>query len=168
LKHRPYGQYVAKRDRQWPSEEETTERAKQVWQACYGTPWPDGWRVGWRHFKRRYGDCNKHTKLIRLNWLHYHHQLHYGWFFHKQVLETLVHEFTHLRYPNLKHGPEFRRMILLAYERLVGPDNERLAELIRREARRKVRRMYAAEKAWNTRRGFKVAADKEPQIFDED
>jgi hypothetical protein len=105
----------------WRPPNDPTAAAKQVWRAVYPRdPWPAGWRVAWAgfmpgcaglcvHDERRivlsYGDARARTG---------------------RVVETLVHEFIHLRAgPALRHGKDFRRLLTAARSRLgLGPLEE--------------------------------------------
>lgn len=78
--------------------------ARQVWIAAYpGEPWPRGWHVQWVGFMRgALGLCLWDERRILLSWADANRNRDgYG------VLGTLLHEFVHVRCPDLRHGPEF-------------------------------------------------------------
>jgi hypothetical protein len=91
-----------------------TRAAKQVWEYVYPEPWPEDWVVRWQDLpSNRLGDCNLHGKLIRLGWvLKYKEE--------EEVINTLIHEFTHLRHPDLLHSEGFTRRVHGAYCQLNG------------------------------------------------
>jgi len=97
--------------------------ARQVYAYVYGQELDRTWRVSWRTFRRRWGDCHYSNRRIRLNYRAFAG----GWgskatgvWVRKPVLRTLIHEFTHLRHPGLRHGAQFERLIERAYGRLFG------------------------------------------------
>ena len=116
--------------------------AKQLWAAIYDEPWPKGWRVKWiTGFPRDLsnylsGDCNHRTKRIRLSfhsgmidayiddlvrkrWRVFFGERPPDWRFGGPI-ETLIHEFVHVRRPRLKHGAAFNRLVNNARKRLTS------------------------------------------------
>jgi hypothetical protein len=95
------------RRRRWTAPNNPTLQARAVWTACFPREdWPQGWRVQWAGFMRgaagllirsqrrillSYGDAKRETPG-------------YG------AVETLLHEFVHLRAKGLRHGQEFREL----------------------------------------------------------
>lgn len=108
-----------------PSAAVTTCAAKQVWASLYHTPWPRGWRCVWRddfppEISDALGFCFDERKHIVLNWVLLKAD--------NEPLFNLVHEFMHLRFPRLRHGREFRRILSVTYARLIG--DSRPAEML--------------------------------------
>ncbi len=106
---------MAKR-RKWKAPNDPTAQAKLIWATIYPKEvWPRGWRVSWAGFMRNcYGLCIYGEKRILLNWADARK---------KGMVETLVHEFIHMRIGrDLRHGAEFDRLTLAASRRLFGPD----------------------------------------------
>lgn len=90
-----------------------TPMARQVWAALYpGEPWPRGWRVVWVGWMRgAMGLCDYGTRRILLS--HGDHSRKGG-----RPVETLVHEFVHLRCRGLRHGREFSALVSDALARI--------------------------------------------------
>jgi hypothetical protein len=100
---------------EYPSEAVTTAAAQQVWQHVYGLPWPNGWKVTWGGAKNNAGACFWRAKTIELSpSLEHHRGCDY------EPFRVLLHEFTHLRFPGLRHGQRFTRLCTIAWGFLVG------------------------------------------------
>jgi hypothetical protein len=129
-----------KRRRKWRPPNNPTRPAQQVWRALYpGDPWPTGWTVGWAGWMRgASGLCLRGQRKILLS-----HgdakQARAGWC----AVDTLVHEFVHVRCRTLKHGREFDRIEASMLARLGLPPT---AIEVRAAARKAAREIAAAEK----------------------
>lgn len=134
-----------KSDRDLPSAAVTTHAARQVWAHAYHTAWPKGWKVCWRddfppRIRHTLGCCAHHGKTVVLNWSTLKNRTDLD-----QPLSTLIHEFTHLRYPKLLHGKEFERIVMTVYGRLIG--NRRVDEMLNQLAlRARLRRLQASDR----------------------
>lgn len=105
------------RRRKWRPPNNPTRAAQHVWRQVYpGDPWPRGWRVAWAGFMR--------GAMGLTYWSERRILLSHGDARRHPVLLTLVHEFVHVRCPDLRHGAEFRRLVNAAAERLGIPDRE--------------------------------------------
>ena len=108
-----------------PSEAFSTAAAKQVWEYVYRELWPDGWRVRWVHRLNPLpfapmprGVTRWEEKLIELNWTVLNLD---AIAFDYEPLDTLLHEFIHVRCPRLLHSKKFTRLKLGPYwGRLMG------------------------------------------------
>lgn len=125
-----------------PERPNITRYARQLWRFTYGERWPKGWRVAWivekgfptsQYFA---GVCIYEKKLILIEYMAglrdsiadaYILGQHWRSFFKTYpeywhfggVIETLLHEFTHMRYPGLRHGKGFNRRLDEAKRRLM-------------------------------------------------
>lgn len=89
--------------RRWKAPNNPTRSARQVWCALFpGEPWPRGWRVEWAGFMR--GVWGLTTYWDRRVLLSYADALKPG----RGAVETLVHEFIHVRNRRLRHGKDFK------------------------------------------------------------
>jgi predicted oxidoreductase len=123
-----------------------THVARAIYRAAYGEAMPKGWRVQWGGTRRRaMGVCEYRNKRIILVKKYLqprrqriavnrvgHDVLEFAgfayaldqWVADGDMLETLCHEFTHMRWPprrggkGLPHGAEFERLVKTAYERV--------------------------------------------------
>jgi hypothetical protein len=108
----------------WTPPNNPTKPARQIWAALFpGHPWPARWRVEWAGFMRgASGLCIYRERRILLS---------YGDFKRPRPgkrgpVETLIHEFVHVRCRGLRHGAEFRRIenslrARMGLERKEGP-----------------------------------------------
>jgi hypothetical protein len=111
----------------FPPDDVTTRAAQQVWEYAYNEPWPEGWTVGWQGLEQLDGLCDHTNQRIELSW----------WLKDKEedeVLFTLVHEFTHLRRPTLRHGNGFNRQAGGVYARMIGESVFQQSAEVRAEA----------------------------------
>jgi len=114
---------MKKRRKKWRAPNNPNPIARRLYRAIYGEPWPKGWRVEWRGFMRgclgltvfhssrillSYGDAKGGTKSKA--------SIHKGE--PEGVIGTLVHEFVHMRNPEMNHGKEFSRLVIWAWEKL--------------------------------------------------
>jgi hypothetical protein len=108
--------------RRWKQPNDPTGPAREVWAALFpGEPWPKGWKVRWAGFMRgALGLCIHGEKRILLSYGDHRRPGRHG------PVETLVHEFVHLRCPRLRHGQEFRALERALFTRigLVEPHEE--------------------------------------------
>ena len=137
-----------KRRRKWKAPNNPTAQARIIWRAIYDEPWPKGWRVEWAGFMRNtrglcihgerrillsYADANgKPERTIQQG---YSREVLSGDLerpvinvfytgpvtipaIPSRLLHTLVHEFTHVRNPKLRHGKEFIRLVEWGWNRL--------------------------------------------------
>ena len=104
------------RRRKWRAPNNPTAPAKQVWAALFpGEPWPRGWRVEWAGFMRgALGLCVYGERRILLSWGDFARPRKDG----KGPVETLAHEFVHVRCPDLRHGKEFASLEAELHRRL--------------------------------------------------
>jgi hypothetical protein len=104
---------MAGRRRKWRAPNDPTLAARQVWATVFpGEPWPKGWRVSWAGFMR---GCDGLT-LWRERRIVLSYADHAGRVITRSgrrkagAVETLLHEFVHVRSPRLRHGVEFKRL----------------------------------------------------------
>jgi len=103
----------------WTPPSDPTPVARQIYRWLYGDPWPRGWIVRWSltgeiaRGKMNVGNCDRHDREIALS-------LYAACCRDGEVLRTLIHEFTHMRWPRLRHGKDFERIVDQGYRRLVG------------------------------------------------
>jgi len=92
-----------------------TRQAKQVWAAVYpGDPWPKGWRAVFKSsLTSSYGHCDYRAKTVAL-----------AKRVRTDVVQTLIHEFVHVRNPGLKHGVTFNRLVRSGAARIGIVDRE--------------------------------------------
>ena len=93
--------------RRWTAPNNPTPQARAVWAACFPREdWPHGWRVQWAGFMRgALGLLIRSERRILLSYGDAKRaQPGYG------VVDTLLHEFVHLRAKGLRHGQEFREL----------------------------------------------------------
>lgn len=97
---------VAGRRRRWKAPNDPTVPARQVWAALFPRePWPPRWRVSWAGFMR--------GAFGLTIWREHRILLSHGDFARRATrnrgpVDTLLHEFVHVRSPKLRHGREFR------------------------------------------------------------
>ena len=93
------------------------KQAKLVWQLVYGEPWPKGWTVKWgAGMGRRMGLTRYFSQTILLSYDHAQRGVAGG------VIDTLIHEFVHVRCRTLRHGKEFNRLVQWGITQLYRPD----------------------------------------------
>jgi len=130
------------RRKKWKAPNNPTVQARQLWRAVYGEPWPKGWKVKWVGWMRgAMGLCDYSAKTIVLNWGDFCRPKYVEWhdwrtiyvgegkeisfstpskrLSPRSVIETLIHEFTHIRNRGLRHGAEFDRLVRWGYDRLM-------------------------------------------------
>lgn len=104
--------------RRWKQPNDPTGPARQVWAALFpGEPWPTGWKVRWAGFMRgaaglciygekrillSYGDARRESRLQAEAEREGRIRREHG------PVNTLIHEFVHVRCRGLRHGQEFR------------------------------------------------------------
>ena len=93
------------RRKRWRPPNDPMPQARFIWKAVHDRPWPTGWKVKWVGFMRNcWGLTKWGTKEILLS---------YGDAKRADghAIDTLLHEFVHVRFPKLRHGREFDRLV---------------------------------------------------------
>lgn len=119
--------------RRWRPPNNPTPQARQVWGALFpGHPWHKGWSVQWVGFMRgalgltlytrkrillSYGD-HAGPVIVTRRQVHDSGLVSYFKAPRSLPVETLLHEFVHVRCPGLRHGREFRSLVNALRERL--------------------------------------------------
>lgn len=105
--------------RKWRAPNNPTVQARILWRAIYHEPWPKGWRVEWAGFMRNtYGLTLWRSRRIVLSYADARRPKPDRFGGTAGVLHVLVHEFTHLRFPGMKHGKEFTRLVEWGWNKL--------------------------------------------------
>lgn len=116
------------RRRKWKAPNNPTPQSRLVWAKCFpGEPWPSGWRVEWVGFMRgalaltswdercillSYGDHAGRAIITRRNhFIASAEGTRPATKLRALPVETLLHEFVHVRCPALRHGKEFNSLV---------------------------------------------------------
>jgi hypothetical protein len=101
----------------WDPPNDPTPLARRIYRLLYREPWPRGWIVRWVPAldDNVGGVCARNRLEILLSCATAH-------FRHGEVLRTLIHEFVHMRWPRMRHGRSFERLVEHGYRELVGID----------------------------------------------
>lgn len=101
-----------RRRKKWQPPNNPTLQARAIWRHVYpGDPWPRGWKVEWAGFMRNtVGLTLWESRRILLNYA----DARRG----RNIVCTLVHEFIHVRFPQLRHGKDFERLVQSGCHRL--------------------------------------------------
>lgn len=93
-----------RRRRKKPIYPPLTRIAAHLYLGCFDERMPRGWRVEFAGFMRgALGLCIPNEKRVLLSFGDFRKACN-------DPLQTLVHEFIHIRFPSLRHGQEFRRL----------------------------------------------------------
>src|ERR1700722_11960293 len=74
-----------------------TARAKRIWKILFNTPFPKKWRFIWNFA----GAADMYCKQIMLT----------GELDERADIDTLCHEFVHVKFPKRRHGKEFDKLV---------------------------------------------------------
>lgn len=100
-------------------------QAKQVWRHVYpNDPWPKGLKVYWVQWMRGAMGLAEPGRrpTIKLSWADFNGKHTNG--DGRDVVATLIHEFIHIRHPDLRHGQDFARLQNAAWSRIGLPPRE--------------------------------------------
>jgi len=87
----PNEAYWKKRD------DKLTKRAKRMWRVLFNEPFPKGWHFVWYFLGATDHPCKQLLLVDGLD--------------DRRAIDTLVHEFVHVKFPNKRHGKGFDKMV---------------------------------------------------------
>lgn len=90
----------------FPQPPDATPTARAIYRFLFGEPWERGWTVYWSpYIARASAFCVRECRFISISVADHYYE---GGL---DLMATLVHELLHVRYPDLRHGRKFNRMV---------------------------------------------------------